>query len=95
MGKGRNFWEHMMEQAALEPESVPGQPFIEIAGDRRVLIENHSGVAAYGRERILVNVKYGLVSICGCNLEMLHMTKEQLVIAGRIDSVGLQRRRCP
>lgn len=95
MGKGRNFWEHMMDRAALEPESVPGQPIIEIAGGHRVLIENHHGVAAYGKERILVNVKYGTVCICGCNLEMLHMTKEQLVISGRIDSVGLQRRNCP
>lgn len=93
MGKGRNFFEHMMEQSSLGPDSVPGQPIIEIAGDRRVLIENHHGVAAYGTERILVNVKYGSVCICGCNLEMMHMTREQLVIYGRIDSVSLQRRR--
>lgn len=93
MRKGRNFFEHMMEQTALAPESVPGQPIIEIAGERRVLIENHRGVAAYGREKILVNVKFGSVCISGCDLEMMHMTKEQLVIYGRIDSVGLHRRR--
>lgn len=93
MGKGRSFFEHMMEQTSLGPESVPGQPIVEIAGERRVLVENHQGVAAYGRERILVNVKFGTVCICGCNLELMHMTKEQLVIYGRIDSVGLQRRR--
>ena len=57
------------------------------------MIENHQGVAAYGRERILVKVKFGTVCVCGCNLEMMHMTKEQLVVYGRIDSVGLQRRR--
>ena len=93
MRKRRNFFEYMMEQSSLGPDSVPGQPIIEIAGDCRVLIENHHGVAAYGREKILVNVKYGSVCICGCNLEMMHMTKEQLVIYGRIDSVSLQRRR--
>ena len=93
MGKGHTFFEHMMEQSALHPESVPGQPIVEIAGERRVLIENHQGVAAYAAERILVNVKFGAVCICGCNLEIIHMTKEQLVIFSRIDSVGLQRRR--
>ncbi len=93
MRKERNFWEHMMKQTTLAQESVPGQPIIEIAGSHRVLIENHQGVAAYGKERILVNVKYGSVCVCGCNLEMIHMTKEQLVICGKIDSVGLQRRR--
>lgn len=93
MGKGHHFFGHMLEQSALEPESVPGQPIVEIAGQRRVLIENHQGVAAYGAERILVKVNYGTVCICGCHLEILRMTGEQLVIFGRIDSVGLQRRR--
>lgn len=93
MGKGRRIFAHMIERSSLSPETVPGQLIIEIAGDRRVLIENHHGVAAYGKDKILVNVKFGTVCICGCSLEMMHMTKEQLVIYGRIDSVGLQRRR--
>ena len=91
MAKGNNFIVQMMEDSSMDV--VAGKPIIEIAGDRRVLIENHQGVAAYGREKILVHVKFGSVCICGCNLEMLRMTKEQLVIYGRIDSVGLQRRR--
>ena len=93
MGKGRNFFECMVERSSSSLESIPVKPLIEISGNRRVLVENHQGVAAYGREKILVNVNYGSVCICGCNLEMLHMTKEQLVIYGRIDSVVLQRRR--
>ena len=91
MRRGHNFLAQMMEESSID--AVPGQPIIEITGGRRVLIENHQGVAAYGSERILVHVKFGSVSICGCNLEMIHMTKEQLVIYGRIDSVGLQLRR--
>lgn len=93
MEKRRSIFEHVMEQTVLYSESVPGQPIVEISGDRRVLIENHKGVAAYGQERILINVKFGMVCVCGCNLEIVHMTKEQLVIWGRIDSVGLQRRK--
>lgn len=91
MAKGNNFFVQMMEDSSMD--AVEGKPIIEIAGDRRVLIENHQGVAAYGREKILVHVKFGSVCICGCNLEMLRMTREQLVICGRIDSVALQRRR--
>lgn len=93
MGKGRNIFEHMLEQSSLGSESLPGQPIVEIVGDHRVLIENHKGVAAYGNQRILVNVFFGTVCICGCSLEIVRMTKEQLVIRGKIDSVGLQRRR--
>ena len=95
MGKGKNFIESMVTQSSLTADTVPGQPIVEIAGENRVLIECHRGVLAYSRERIQVKVRYGCLCICGCNLEMLHMTKEQLVISGRIDSVGLQRRRCP
>ena len=91
MRRGHNFFVHLMNESSMDV--VSGQPIIEIGGDRRVLIENHQGVAAYGREKILVHVNFGSVCICGGNLEMLHMTKEQLVIYGRIDSVGLQRRR--
>lgn len=93
MGNGRNFFSHIIEQAAIGAEILPGQPILEIAGEHRVLIENHQGVVSYGKERILVNVSFGSVCICGCNLQMMHMTKDKLVIYGRIDSVGLQRRR--
>ena len=93
MGKGHHFINNIMEQTALHPESVPGHPIVEIVGDSRVLIENHLGVSAYGKERIHVKVNWGSICITGCNLEILRMTKEQLVIQGVIHCVGLQRRR--
>ena len=92
MGRKQYLMKRMMEQTVQHPESVPGHPIIEIAGVHRVLIENHRGIAAYEKGRILVNVKFGMVCVNGCNLEIVRMTKEQLVIYGCIDSVGLQRR---
>lgn len=92
MGRSRRFWEQLALETELGAEGIPGVPIVEISGDRRVLIENHYGVKVYSRENIVVNVKYGWVSVCGCGLELLRMTKEQLVIQGRIDSVGLRRR---
>lgn len=93
MGRGQSFLEKVVQEADLSAELLPGQPIVEIAGERRVLIENHSGVKAYSGDKILVKVKYGYVCVCGCGLEILRMTKEQLVIRGRIDGVTLQRRR--
>lgn len=92
MGKGRFFLERLAEESDLVTEQLPGQTIVELAGDRRVLIENHYGVKAYGREQIIVKVKYGYVCVCGCGLELLRMSREQLVIRGRIDGVTLQRR---
>ena len=92
MGHKHNLISHIMEQNVLQQISVSGHPIVEISGDHRVLIENHLGVAAYGNDRILVNVKFGILSICGCKLEIMHMTKDQLVIHGIIGSVEIQRR---
>ncbi len=70
---------------------LPYVPLIEIADDCRVLIENHKGVVEYGNERIGVKVRFGVVCICGTQLEMAQITKEQLVITGEIDSISICR----
>lgn len=92
MGRGRFLLDRLAEEADLAAQPLPGQPIVEIAGDNRVLIENHFGVKEYGTQRITVKVKYGCVCVSGCNLELQRMTKEQLVIKGRIDCVTVQRR---
>ena len=92
MNRRRGFLERLAEGADLPGEAMPGQPLVELAGDRRVLIENHNGVTEYGRERISVRVRYGQLVVCGCGLELARMTNEQLVIIGRIDGVTLHRR---
>ena len=92
MKGNRNILQRMTESMDLDVDAIQGQPLIEIAGDSRVLIENHFGVREYTPERIGVNLKYGSVLICGCGLKLSRMTKEQLVISGRIDGVTLRRR---
>lgn len=72
---------------------LPGIPLVEISDDRRVLIEHHRGVIAYGCCEICVRVRYGTVSVCGHGLTLARMTKEQLVICGCIESVRLMRNR--
>lgn len=72
--------------------SLPQLPLVEIAGDRRVLIEHHQGVSQYGRGRICVQVSYGVIAVEGDNLELARMTNTQLVISGSIRCVSLIRR---
>lgn len=77
--------------ADLPDAPLPGLPLVELSGQNRVLIENHLGVTQYGRESISVRVKFGQIRVSGCDLELARMTKEQLVITGRIDGVSLYR----
>lgn len=92
MGKEHGFLERFLEEAELAEQGLPGESVVELGGDTRVLIENHYGVKEYSREKIVVKVKYGCVCVCGCNLALLRMTREQLVIRGRIDGITLMRR---
>lgn len=87
MGK-RDLWDRL----DLPGESLPGQVVVEITGENRVLIEHHCGVREYSRERIGVKVKYGVLQVCGSCLELRCMTREQLVISGKIDCIVLKRR---
>ena len=93
MGKGRAWFEWIMDGVNLPGEAVPGQSVLELLGDNRVLIEGHRGVSQYGTEQIGVNLPFGMVCVSGCNLELNHMTRTQLVIRGSIDSIQVHRRK--
>lgn len=92
MKQNRRWLDRLADQADLPGEAGFGAPLVELAGDRRVLIEHHQGVIQYGKEQICVKVRYGTVMVSGCGLELARMTKEQLIICGQIHSVTLQRR---
>lgn len=87
------FKKDLWEQLDLPDETCPGQVLVEIAGDRRVLIERHQGIREYCPERITVQVPFGWIQITGCSLELKCIAREQLVICGRIDGILLKRRR--
>ena len=68
-------------------------PLIELVGDCRVLIENHCSILEYGKERIVIKMKFGCVEICGKGMQLSQLTKSQLVVSGRITGLQLIRRR--
>lgn len=64
-------------------------PIVELAGQNRLLIENHQGVLGYSLEEIQVRVSYGCVCITGSDLRLMQLSREQLVICGRVDAIHL------
>ena len=87
MEQRKHIWDRIAVAADLSCEPAPKQPLVEIAGERRVLIENHYGVTGYGSQEICVKVRFGHIIVCGNGLELVRMTKEQLVVMGNIDCV--------
>ena len=91
MGISRQLWGQIMDTPAFPL----GQPIIEIAGEQRVLVENHCGVKEYGHQKILIKVSYGCICVTGTQLELARMSKEQLVISGNIQCGQLLRKERP
>ncbi len=95
MAQGNTWFRRLVDQTDLPAEAVVGATVVEIADDRRVLIENHRAIVEYGDERICVRVRFGSIVICGKKLQLAQMTKGQLVITGQIESLCFQRRSRP
>ncbi len=87
MSDRKYLWERFSEAADLATEPAPRQSLVEVFGQRRVLIENHCGIAGYGSEEICVKVRCGQIIISGSRLELSRMTREQLVVTGCVDCV--------
>lgn len=84
-------WASKLTSLTDLPEEIAAiLPLVEIAGNKRVLVEHHCGVIAYGKEEIIVQVKKGSVVISGENLLLTKMTATQLIISGKIYSVHLE-----
>lgn len=77
------------QQAQNAAPGKPGRTLLEILGKERLVIERHRGIQCYGTEEILVRTSYGQLHISGSGLSLCCMSREQLCVTGRIDSVEL------
>ena len=83
--------QRMTDVAARASEPIMLQPLVELCGEKRLLIEHHMGIEEYSSKTVQVKVKFGSISVNGCNLEINCMTAEQLVITGNIEAISLQK----
>ena len=81
-----SFWDRVTDN----PVSVSKVPLIELYGCKRILVENHCGVLEYTENLICIKIKCGQVCVCGCNLNLAMMSRERLVICGKIESVHMK-----
>ena len=64
-------------------------PLIEICGQNRVLIENHRGILSYDSQMIGIKVKCGSVRISGEALTLAAISREKVIITGKIFNISL------
>ena len=87
---GSKLWDRVAGNFTSDAAIAPRVPLIELYGGKRILIENHCGVSEYTDNLICVKVKCGQVCVGGHNLRLALMSKDRLVICGKIASVHIK-----
>lgn len=75
----------------LPPDAVAGMPHMELLGDRELYLLHHRGILSYGSGEIVVHAPPLTYRIVGKNLTLRAMTEQELRIAGRIESILLEK----
>ena len=70
------------DAAGLQPRTLA-----ELYGNERLLVEQHRGILAYGDEGIRIGASFGAIRVEGADLRLCCMSRQQVVIRGRIDAV--------
>ncbi len=89
MKKNQSILKQVIHGSEIRVQSFKAAPLIEIIGYGRVLIENHISIASYDMQQIYIRVKYGMILVQGDSLKLAYMSKEKLVITGKIGSIHL------
>ena len=74
----------------LDTDELMGLPLMEIAGNERILIENHKGIIAYNCCEVCIRVQYGTATVYGQQLYFAEISKDRLVIVGKICDISLR-----
>lgn len=64
-------------------------PRLAATGNRRLLVENHTGVMSYGEERIVLQTRIGSMTVYGSVLELCEVRPGSLIVRGCIDRIDM------
>ena len=64
---------------------------VTVTDARRVLVESHRGILAYGKEHIALASSRGQLHVYGSELTLEAMSADTLVVNGKISSVEFDR----
>lgn len=73
----------------LPAEVMADVPYITLAGDREVTVENYRGIISYDENGAKINTKEKIVKISGEGLVLSHITDEVITVSGKIVSLEL------
>jgi len=90
MKKRGKFLPRILNAVDLETGMLPGVPLLELTGMNRVLVENHKGILKYNNDEICIRTKDGIICVSGSGLIIKYLSRERVVMSGKVHSVKLQ-----
>ena len=89
MNRKKSILEQVLHGSELYVQPLPSLPLVEIVGNKRVLIENHTSIDSYCSQEICIRVKFGYIIVKGDLLFLDYMSPEKVVITGCIRCIQL------
>ena len=86
--KLRTFLTRLAEKSGLPADIAAGLPHMELNGFSECALDRHRGIVEYSRERIVVALNIGDVTLEGQGLELRQMHRERLCVTGRIERIS-------
>ena len=89
MPKIRNMITKLAQKLQLPVDIAAELPHLELNGFCECALDCHTGILEYEKERIVVAMNIGTVTILGENLELQQMHRERLCVRGTIRQILL------
>ena len=74
----------------MPKEIYSNEPKITVTGFNELLIENYKAVLEYEEFYVRVSTYIGIININGFNLVLNEMSKDDLLITGKIDGIDIE-----
>ena len=67
-------------------------PCVRMIGDEELVLSNHKGIAEYAKEQVRIKTSLGMAKILGRGLIIKEISREDIVIVGKIDTIIMRDR---
>ena len=85
MKKLRSYLAAASMRLGLPMDIAAGLPHLEVNGFRECSVDRHTGILEYNREKIVIGLNIGSLTVVGSGLEIRQMHRERLTIIGQIE----------
>ena len=79
-----NYFQNIFD---LPVEVVADYPLLMLAGNKKILIENHKGIALYQSDKLKIRIKDGILNIQGHKINVKEINTEYLSVSGEITAI--------